>query len=170
MKVAVHEIVLRAANQLARKPEWTFALADIVRALPELNQRTVRSHVTSRCCIDAPAHHAHRLPYFARVNRGTYRVLPQFRRALTAGRSAVPTRKRAATGRNVVHAAISRDGDIFTAECLEAAVVTEGHGLDAVVGNLREALALHFEDEDLASFGLVRPLRLEILFESPLNI
>jgi predicted RNase H-like HicB family nuclease len=43
----------------------------------------------------------------------------------------------------------------YVAECLNLAVVTQGQTLDETVANLREAIALHLEGEDLAVFGLV---------------
>ncbi len=42
----------------------------------------------------------------------------------------------------------------FVAECLELAVVTQGRTLDETVANLREAVSLHLEGEDLAALGL----------------
>lgn len=42
----------------------------------------------------------------------------------------------------------------FVAECLELAVVTQGATLDETVENLREAVALHLEGEELSEFGL----------------
>jgi len=43
----------------------------------------------------------------------------------------------------------------YVAECLEIPVVTQGQTLDQVTKNLREAVALHLDGEDLASLGLV---------------
>ena len=43
----------------------------------------------------------------------------------------------------------------YVAECLNLAIVTQGQTLDETVANLREAIALHLEGEDLAEFGLV---------------
>ena len=42
----------------------------------------------------------------------------------------------------------------YVAECVEIAVVTQGATLDEVTHNLQEAVALHLEEEDLASMGL----------------
>ncbi len=42
----------------------------------------------------------------------------------------------------------------YVAECLEIPVVTQGKNLDEVVRNLREAVELHLEGEDLAELGL----------------
>ena len=43
----------------------------------------------------------------------------------------------------------------YVAECLHLAVVTQGQTLDETVKNLREAIRLHLEGEDLAEMGLV---------------
>jgi len=52
--------------------------------------------------------------------------------------------------------AVVREGEQsgWVAECLELPVVTQGASLDEVVTNLREAVELALEDEDLAAFGL----------------
>ena len=42
----------------------------------------------------------------------------------------------------------------YVAECAEISVVTQGLTLDEVTQNLREAVALHLEGEDLSEFGL----------------
>ncbi len=42
----------------------------------------------------------------------------------------------------------------FVAECVEVAVVTQGRTLDETIANLREAVALHLEGEDLREYGL----------------
>jgi predicted RNase H-like HicB family nuclease len=41
----------------------------------------------------------------------------------------------------------------FIAECFELPIVTQGQTLDEVVKNLREAISLHLEGEDLADLG-----------------
>lgn len=52
--------------------------------------------------------------------------------------------------------AVIRSGEEsgFVAECVEIPVVTQGATLDEVTANLREAVALHLEGENLASLGL----------------
>ncbi len=42
----------------------------------------------------------------------------------------------------------------YVAECLEIPLVTQGQTLDEVARNLREAVELHLEGEDLAELGL----------------
>jgi predicted RNase H-like HicB family nuclease len=53
----------------------------------------------------------------------------------------------------------------YVAECVEIAVVTEGETLDAMVTNLREAVALHLDGEDPADFGLASNPSLLITME-----
>jgi hypothetical protein len=69
----VREQVLDAARRLAGR-DGTFRLRDMVAALPHLNPGTVRTHVASRCCVNAPAHHQTRWPYFRALGSGIYRI------------------------------------------------------------------------------------------------
>ena len=78
----IHLRVLDAALGAAnRRTGWTFQLRDIVAALPDLHAPTVRTHVASRCCVNAPSHHQSRYAYFRSVGRGTYSIEPPFRRS-----------------------------------------------------------------------------------------
>jgi predicted RNase H-like HicB family nuclease len=42
----------------------------------------------------------------------------------------------------------------FVAECAEIAVATQGGTLDETIANLREAVELHLQGEDLREYGL----------------
>ena len=53
----------------------------------------------------------------------------------------------------------------YVAECLELPVVTQGATLDETVENLREAISLHLEGEDLLDLGLEPPLTVLVLLE-----
>src|SRR5262245_27569468 len=75
----IHSQVLAAACRIA-DPAWTFSVADLINSLPHLNAATVRTHVSSRCCINAPSNHVSRYPYFRSSARGVYRIEPAFRR------------------------------------------------------------------------------------------
>jgi predicted RNase H-like HicB family nuclease len=63
--------------------------------------------------------------------------------------------------------AIIRSGEEkgYVAECLEIAVVTQGLTLDETITNLKEAVSLHLEDEDLREFGLTENPSLMIKVE-----
>ncbi len=59
--------------------------------------------------------------------------------------------------------AIIRPGEQsgHVAECMEIPVVTQGATLDAVTANLKEAVELQLEGEDLSQWGLAsRPILL----------
>ena len=66
--------------------------------------------------------------------------------------------------------AVIRQGEDsgYVAECLEISVVTQGKTLDEAVRNLREAVALHLQDEDLAEFGLAENPTLVVTMEADL--
>jgi predicted RNase H-like HicB family nuclease len=53
----------------------------------------------------------------------------------------------------------------FVAECVELPVVTQGSTLDEVTQNLREAIALHLEGEDLQQLGFVANPPIIVNFE-----
>lgn len=55
-------------------------MADLARALSHLNPATVRTHVASRCCVNAPANHQSRYRYFRALGRGEYRIERAYRR------------------------------------------------------------------------------------------
>lgn len=81
----VHGQVLAAACERAER-DWTFRVSDLIAALPHLNPATVRTHVASRCCVNAPANHQTRHPYFRAIARGRYRIEPAYRRRRAARR------------------------------------------------------------------------------------
>jgi len=171
----VHREVLDAALRLCRsRGDWTFRVEDVVRALPHLNEHSVRAHVASRCCVNAPSHHAHRYRYFRRVGRGCYEVMRGQRdeSRITGARGvAQPSpaygADSAAPARDTIHAVMTRDGAHYVAECLEIAVVTQGRTADEALANLDEAIGLHLEGEDARSFGLTDHPRLLVTYEVP---
>jgi len=183
----VHDQVLDAARRLCReRGAWTFRPDEVVRALPHLNPSTVRTHIVSRCCVNAPKNHPHRWEYFRRVERGVYEILPQHRRAVPARRAApsgragregraevgrvaetagVYGRRPAARARDTVHAVVTHDGGWYVAEFLEIAVVTQGRTLDELVTNVRDAVGLHLEGGDAAAVGVVAAPRIALTYE-----
>jgi predicted RNase H-like HicB family nuclease len=172
--MAIHEEVLRAALRICReRGNWTFTPVEIVRALPHVNPRSVRTHIVSRCCIDAPKNHPHKWDYFRRIRRGTYVVASPYRqrdRARPASRVAEEHSLYSGSPslRDSIHATITRGERAFVAECLEVAVVTQGRTLDEVMSNLAEAVALHLDGEDHERLGLTREPRLIVTYEQPL--
>jgi predicted RNase H-like HicB family nuclease len=53
-------------------------------------------------------------------------------------------------------AAITHEGELFVARCLEVDVTSQGDSMDDALANLKEALGLYFEDE-CEPFDLVQP-------------
>lgn len=74
----VHLQVVHAARRIA-DARGRFRLASVVAALPHLNAATVRTHVASRCCVNAAANHQSRYAYFRALRRGQYCLEPAYR-------------------------------------------------------------------------------------------
>ena len=178
--MSIHDEVLEAALRLCRnRGTWTFSPNEVVKALPHINAQSVRTHIVSRCCVNAPPHHQHRWDYFRRIRRGVYRVEPRYRKASRRGltkeelipKVAETAARYSARGhghlRDTIHAFAARDGDYFFADCAEIAVVTQARTMDELIDNLREAVSLFLEGEDAAEFGLTEDPRLVVAYEMP---
>ena len=165
--MAIHDHVLAAAQRLcASRGHWTFSPDEIVRALPHLNAQSVRTHVTSRCCVNAAPHHQSRLDYFRRIARGRYEVLPRYRVRTGVKRAKGPSSSGPErVARDTIHAVITRSDGAYVADCLEVSVVTQGRTLDETLANLNEAIALHLEGEDLAALGFGKVRRIHVTYE-----
>ena len=55
----------------------------------------------------------------------------------------------------------------YVAECFDLPVVTQGKTLDEVVENVREAISLHLEGENLEEWDLLPGFSILINFELP---
>lgn len=74
------EEVLEAATEIvSRKGRNEFTPSDVIDFLQGLGTTykpsTIRTHVVSRCCVNAPPHHGARYGDFERIAAGTYRIL-----------------------------------------------------------------------------------------------
>ena len=58
--------------------------------------------------------------------------------------------------KRTIQVRIFRGESQYVAECLDLPVVTEASTLDELAANIREAIALHLEGEDLSELGLVK--------------
>jgi predicted RNase H-like HicB family nuclease len=56
--------------------------------------------------------------------------------------------------RRTIQVRVFRGENKYVADCMDLPVVTEGDTLDQVISNIREAISLHLEGEDLAELGL----------------
>jgi predicted RNase H-like HicB family nuclease len=184
--MAIHEEVLRAAIRICReRGYWTFKADEVVLRLPHLNESSVRTHIVSRCCINAPKNHPHKWDYFKRMHRGLYAIQRAYRKGKETRRIAAydKTDSRGGTvaretatpyyaGRSVlmkdtIHAVVLRDQGFYVGECLEIAVVTQGRTLDELVSNIEEAVSLHLQGEDLPRMGINAAPRLAVIYEIP---
>lgn len=55
--------------------------------------------------------------------------------------------------KRTIQVRITRGESQYVAECLDLPVVTQARTLDELAANIREAISLHLEGEDLAEFG-----------------
>jgi predicted RNase H-like HicB family nuclease len=69
--------------------------------------------------------------------------------------------------RKIIHAVITSDEEgWYVAECHEIAAVTQGRTLDETVYNLREAVALFLEGENLSELGFAPDPVISIALEA----
>lgn len=57
--------------------------------------------------------------------------------------------------KKIIQVHIYKGEKYYIAECLDLPVVTQGKTLDELISNLKEAVALQLEGENLANFDLV---------------
>ena len=69
--------------------------------------------------------------------------------------------------RRTIQVRIFRGETKFVAECLDLPIVTEADTLDELAHNIREAVALHLEGEDLAEMGLAQDPTIIATMELP---
>jgi len=171
--MAIHEEVLSSARQICReRGERAFRVADIVQALPHLNPSSVRTHVVSRCCVNAPKNHPHKWDYFRRTGRGEYVILSPYdvkreppRRVAESPSVYAP----AGPAGDTIHVVVRRSAGFYVAESLELALVTQGRSLDELLRNLKQAVRLHLEGEDPGDFGLSASPRIALTYEENLS-
>jgi hypothetical protein len=171
--VAIHDEVLSTARRICReRGEKTFRVADIVHALPHLNPSSVRTHVVSRCCVNAPKNHPHKWGYFRRVGRGEYAILARYLRPeAPPGRveESPSTYAPAGLPGDTIHVVVRRSAGYYVAEGLELALVTQGRSFDELLRNLRQAVRLHLEGEDPGVLGLSASPRIALTYEEGLS-
>lgn len=56
--------------------------------------------------------------------------------------------------KRIIHVRIFRGEKQYVAECLDLPVVTQAPTLDELAANIKEAIGLHLEGEDLAELGV----------------
>jgi hypothetical protein len=81
--VPCHEEVLEAARSIVQeKGDNAFTPQEVVdhlrKRLTAYSESTIRIHVVSRCCYNAPRHHAVKHEYFERIGRASYKIRPDY--------------------------------------------------------------------------------------------
>lgn len=56
--------------------------------------------------------------------------------------------------KRIIQFRIYKGEKYYVAECIDLPIVTQGRTLDEVVENIKEALSLHLEGEDLEELGI----------------
>jgi len=69
-----------------------------------------------------------------------------------------------------IKAYIYRGEKYYVGECMEISVVTQGKTVDETISNLREAISLHLEGENLEELGLSPEPNLLIIMEEPISV
>jgi len=69
--------------------------------------------------------------------------------------------------KRTIQVRIFRGEKQYVAECLDLPVVTEAPTLDELAVNIREAIALHLEGEDLEELGLTADPTVLVTMELP---
>jgi predicted RNase H-like HicB family nuclease len=67
--------------------------------------------------------------------------------------------------KHIIQVRICKGERYYIAECLDLPVVTQGKTLDEVVENIREAINLHLEGEDLEDLDILPNFSILINFE-----
>ena len=78
--IACHEEVLEAAKAIINaKGKNEFGPREVIGYLKNqgsnFRESTIRTHIVSRCCKNAPVHHYSRYQYFERISYGLYKVI-----------------------------------------------------------------------------------------------
>ncbi len=69
--------------------------------------------------------------------------------------------------KNIIQFHISKGEKYYVAEGVDVAIVTQGKTLDELASNIKEAVELHFEDEDPESLGFAKFPSVLLNFELP---
>ncbi|MEM2902807.1 MAG: type II toxin-antitoxin system HicB family antitoxin [Candidatus Bathyarchaeia archaeon] len=69
--------------------------------------------------------------------------------------------------KRIIQVRVYRGEKYYVAECLDLPVVTQGKTLDEVVGNIKEAIELHLEGEDLGDWDISSDFSILVSLEVP---
>ena len=155
--MSIHERVLDAALGICReRGGWTFRPREIVAALPDLNRGSVRTHVMSRLCINAPPHHPHRWPYFRRIRRSLYEIAPAWRRRSVAPNAAGRRAKNSTASADVMLEVRESDPVYLEPERPDPVIAAYEKDVDRTL--IRRRLRLGFQERLLALESWMRDI------------
>ena len=63
--------------------------------------------------------------------------------------------------KGIIQFRIYRGEKYYVAECLDLPIVTQGKTLDEVIENIKEAIGLHLEGEDLEELGISQQVTMQ---------
>ncbi|MCD6573392.1 MAG: type II toxin-antitoxin system HicB family antitoxin [Thermoplasmata archaeon] len=69
--------------------------------------------------------------------------------------------------KKIIQVKIYRGEKYYVAECIDLPVVTQGKTLDEVVKNIKEAIELHLEGENLKEWDIMPDYSILVNFEVP---
>ncbi|MBE3128722.1 MAG: type II toxin-antitoxin system HicB family antitoxin [Candidatus Hydromicrobium sp.] len=69
--------------------------------------------------------------------------------------------------KKIIQVKIFKGEKYYIAECLDLPVVTQGKTLEEVTENIKEAISLHIEGEDLKDWDILPDFSILINFELP---
>ena len=67
--------------------------------------------------------------------------------------------------KKIVQVKVSKGDRYYVGECVDLPVVTQGESLDEIANNIREAISLHLEGEDLQEWDLLPDFSILLNFE-----
>ncbi len=67
--------------------------------------------------------------------------------------------------KKIIQVRISKGEKYYVAECVDLPVVTQGKTLDEVTENIKEAISLHLEGEDLEEWDILPDFSVLVNFE-----
>jgi len=67
--------------------------------------------------------------------------------------------------KKIIQVKIYKGEKYYVAECIDLPVVTQGRTLDEVIENIKEAISLHLEGEDLKEWDILPDFSILVSFE-----
>lgn len=67
--------------------------------------------------------------------------------------------------KKIIQVKIYKGEKYYVAECIDLPVVTQGKSLDEVIKNIKEAISLHLEGEDLKEWDILPDFSILVNFE-----